>query len=179
MSCCGNWCIYYWNYDIYIDLCISCFAEENVRNWKALREGFYFPVFFSVPLFLLGLSMTLRIKRVKEIIENGKKTDGEVVSYRRIHMNYGKRSRLPKDKPNYTILNVRFHDNGNQECAVGVGHKLPEKVLASPYCTVYILNDNVFITDFCLRKKENYDVNNTEYHTILQSDKNSRTFIEK
>ena len=83
----------------------------------------------------------------------GKKTEGEVISYRRIHVSYGSRSRLIH-QPNYTILNVRFHDNGNQECAVGVGHKLPEKVLASPCCTVYILNNTVFVAGFNLRKKE-------------------------
>ena len=128
-------------------------SEENERKWKALRECFYIPIVFSVPLFLLGLSMTLRIRRLKKIIENGKMTDGEVISYRRIHVNRGKRNRLLKETPNYTILNIRFYDDGNQECAVGVGHKIPEKVFASTYCTVYIFNNNVFVTDFSMRKK--------------------------
>ncbi|MBO4865376.1 MAG: hypothetical protein J5582_02230 [Ruminococcus sp.] len=56
-------------------------------------------------------------------------------------------------KPNHTVLNVRFHDNGEEECAVRVGRKFPEKVLASPYCTVYILNKNILVTGFSLRKK--------------------------
>ena len=73
---------------------------------------------------------------------NGKKTEGEVISYRRIHVSHGRRSHLIY-QPNYTILNVRFYDNGNQEVPVETGHKLPEKVLASPCCAVYILNDNV------------------------------------
>ena len=47
-------------------------SEENERKWKALRECFYIPIVFSVPLFLLGLSMTLRIRRLKKSIENGK-----------------------------------------------------------------------------------------------------------
>ena len=67
-------------------------------------------------------------------------------------MTHGKKSHL-FHQPNYTILNVRFHDNGNQECSIGTGRKLPEKVLASPYCTVYILNYKVFVTGFSLRKK--------------------------
>ncbi len=69
---------------------------------------------------------------------NGKKTEGEVISYRRIHVTHGRRSHLIH-QPNYTILNVRFHDNGNQECSVGTESELPEKILASPCCTVYIL----------------------------------------
>ena len=77
---------------------------------------------------------------------------GEVISYRRIHVTHGKKSRLIH-QPNYTILNVRFHDNGDHECAVGIGRKLPEKVIASPCCIVYIFNDNVFVTGFDLRKK--------------------------
>ena len=128
-----------------------CTAESD-SGWNVLCENIYIPILCSLPLFILSLSQTFRIKRVKRIIANGKKVDGEIVSYRRTHINYAIGSRVPK-KPNYTILNVRFHDNGNQECTVGVGHKLPEKVLASPCCTVYILNDNVFVTDFRLRKK--------------------------
>ena len=104
-------------------------------------------------MFLLGISMTFRIRRVKRIIASGKKVDGEIVSYRRIHVTHGRRSRLIH-QPNYTILNIRFYDNGNQEVSVETGRKLPEKVLASPCCTVYILNNNVFITGFSLRKKE-------------------------
>ena len=138
---------------IFILICVLtvCFAE-NDSGWNVLRETIYIPIICSVPLFLLGLSQTFRIRRVKKIMTNGKKTEGEVISYRRIHVSYGSRSRLIH-QPNYTILNVRFHDNGDQECAVGVGHKLPEKVLASPCCTVYILNNNVFVTGFSLRKK--------------------------
>ncbi|MDD6097592.1 MAG: hypothetical protein PUB66_02505 [Oscillospiraceae bacterium] len=125
---------------------------ENELDWNVLCENIYIPVVFSVPLFILGLSMTFRIRRVKKIMANGKKTEGEVISYRRIHVTHGRKSHLIHE-PNYTILNVRFHDNGNQECSVGTGRKLPEKVLASPCCTVYILNDNVFVTGFSLRKK--------------------------
>lgn len=138
---------------IFILICalFVCFAEDG-SGWNVLCENIYIPVVCSVPLFILGLSMTFRIRRVKKIMENGKKTDGEVISYRRIHVSHGRGSHLIHE-PNYTILNVRFHDNGDQECAVGTGRKLPEKVLASPYCTVYILNDNVFVAGFSLRKK--------------------------
>ena len=72
------------------------YTEEGENRWKALRECFYIPLVFSVPLNLLGLSMTLRIRRLKKIIENGKKTDGEIISYRRIHVNRGKRKDLLK-----------------------------------------------------------------------------------
>jgi len=138
---------------IFILICtlFVCGAEDN-SGWNVLRENIYIPLVCSIPLIILGLSMTYSIRRVKKIIANGKKTDGEVISYRRIHMNYGSGSRT-LHKTNYTILNVRFHDNGDQECAVGVGHKLPEKVLASTHCTVYILDNNIFVTGFCQRKK--------------------------
>ncbi|MBP5433197.1 hypothetical protein [Ruminococcus sp.] len=137
---------------IFILLCtlLVCTVEDD-NGWSGLYENIYIPVVSSIPLLILGLSMTFRIRRVKKIITNGKKTDGEVISYRRIHVTHGKKSRLI-NQPNYTILNVRFHDNGNHECAVGVGRKLPEKVLASPYCTVYIFNDKVFVAGFNLRK---------------------------
>ena len=128
-------------------------TAENDSGWNVLCENIYIPIIFSVPLFLLGISMTFRIRRVKRIIASGKKVDGEIVSYRRIHVTHGRRSRLIH-QPNYTILNIRFYDNGNQEVSVETGRKLPEKVLASPCCTVYILNNNVFITGFSLRKKE-------------------------
>ena len=139
---------------IFILICVLsvCFAE-NDSGWNVLCENIYIPIMCSVPLFLLGISMTFRIRRVKRIIASGKKVDGEIVSYRRVHVTRGRRSRLIH-QPNYTILNVRFHDNGNQEVSVGTGRKLPEKVLASSCCTVYILNNNVFVTGFSLRKKE-------------------------
>lgn len=138
---------------IFILICaLFICSTENDSDWNVLRENIYIPIICSVPLFLLGISMTFRIRRVKKIIAKGKKTEGEVISYRRIHVTHGKKSHLIH-QPNYTILNIRFYDNGNQECSVGTGRKLPEKVLASPYCTVYILNDNVFVTDFNLRKK--------------------------
>lgn len=128
-----------------------CSAEDD-SGWTILRENIYIPMCCSVPLFLLGLSMTFSIRRVKKIIASGKKTDGEIISYSRIYKKYGSGSRIVH-KPNYTILNVRFHDNGAQECAVGAGHKLPEKVLASTRCTVYILDNNVFVTGFDIRNK--------------------------
>lgn len=138
---------------IFILLCalFVCLAEDE-NGWNILRENIYIPVICSVPLFIGGLSMTFRIRRIKNIMLHGKKTDGEVISYRRIYVSNGSNSHLFR-KPNYTILRVRFHDNGSRECDVGAGHKLPEKVLASPRCTVYILDKNIFVTGFSLRKK--------------------------
>ncbi|MGN0576250.1 MAG: hypothetical protein ACI4J2_09495 [Ruminococcus sp.] len=143
---------------IFILICalFVCFAEDG-SGWIVLLENIYIPMICSVPLFILGLSMTFRIRRVKKIMANGKKTEGEVISYRRIHVTHGRKSHLIH-KPNYTILNVRFNDNGNQECSVGTGRKLPEKVLASPCCTVYILNDNVFVAGFSIRKKRDSQI---------------------
>lgn len=138
---------------IFILICtLFVFGAENQSGWNDLRENFYIPLVCSIPLILLGLSMTFRIRRVKKIITNGKKAEGEIISYRRRHKNYGSGCHMIH-KPNYTILNVRFYDNGAQECAVGVGHKLPEKVLASTRCTVYILDNNVFVAGFDLRNK--------------------------
>ena len=138
---------------IFILVCtLLVLGAENKRGWNDLRENIYVPLVCSIPLILLGLSMTFRIRRVKKIIASGKKTDGEIISYRRIYKNYGSNSHIIH-KPNYTILIVRFHDNGAQECAVGVGHKLPEKVLASTRCTVYILDNNVFVTGLDIRNK--------------------------
>ena len=138
---------------IFILICtLFVFGAEDNSGWNVLRENFYIPLVCSIPLIILGLSMTFRIKRVKKIIAKGKKTDGKIISYHRRHMNYGRGTRT-LHKPNYAFLNVRFQNNGDQECAVGVGHKLPEKVLASTRCTVYILGNNVFVADFNLRKK--------------------------
>ncbi|SDA18314.1 hypothetical protein SAMN02910447_01560 [Ruminococcus sp. YE71] len=138
---------------LFILICaFAVFSEDDGHSWNNLCENLLYPLSFSIPLFLLGLSMTFRIRRVKRIIANGKQVDGEIVSYRRTHINYAIGSRAPR-KPNHTILTIRFNDNGDQECTVGAGHKLPEKALSSPYCTVYILDDNVFVTGFSLRKK--------------------------
>ena len=46
-----------------------------------------------------------------------------------------------------------FNYHFEQVCEVEVGRKKPEKALASPYCKVYILDDQIFVTDFELRKK--------------------------
>ena len=128
-----------------------CYAEEE-HFWRDLRESIIWAVCFSLPLLLGGLSMTLRTRKVKTIMTDGVQTEGEIISYRRIHIRRGKG--LAPNKPNYTILNVKFHHNdGDHVCSVNVGHKKPKKVLNSAHCTVYICGDTVFVTDFDLRKK--------------------------
>lgn len=134
-----------------ISVLTVCYAEDG-QGWSNLRENIIYPIICSIPLIIGGLSMTLRIRKVKKILTKGKKVEGEIASYSITHVTYGKRSRLYQ-KPNYTLLNVRFFHNGGQICTVGAGHKLPEKTFASPHCTVYIFNDTVFITGFELRKK--------------------------
>ena len=136
---------------ILIYFLVVCTGEGG-HGREYLREDLIYPLSFSLPLFLLGLSMTVRIGRVKKIMANGKATEGEVISYRRVHVTHGRRSRLIHE-PNHTLLNIRFNDGGERECTVSVWRRLPEQVLASPRCTVYILDDKVFVTGFTLRKK--------------------------
>ncbi len=133
-------------------ICTLCIDfEEKEHFWRDQREGILCAVVFSLPLLLGGLSMTLRTRKVKKIMTDGVQTEGEIISYRRIYI---RRGRTHTNKPNYTILNVRFHHNdGDHVCSVNVGHKKPEKVLASAHCTVYICGDTVFVNDFDLRKK--------------------------
>ncbi len=126
---------------------ISCVCDEG---WSALADNIYIPIFCSLPLLLGGLSMTFRIREVKKIMTEGQVTEGEIVSYKRKLV--APRCDLVQT-PNYTVLNVKFYHNGEQLCTVGAGHRQPEKVLASNRCTVYILNDKVFITGFEMRQK--------------------------
>lgn len=119
-------------------------------GWDVLIENIYIPLCCSLPLILGGLSMTFRIRKVKRIITEGQKVEGEIVSYKRKRVSH--KSHLIQT-PNYTFLCVKFYHNGEQKCIVGVGHKLPEEALASHRCTVNILNDKVFVTGFKLRKK--------------------------
>lgn len=125
----------------------ACVCDEG---WAVLVDNIYIPLCCSLPLILGGLSMTFRIRKVKKIITEGQKAEGEIVSYKRKRVS--PKSHLVQT-PNYTFLRVKFYHNGEQQCTVGAGHRLPEKALASRRCTVYILNDKVFITDFRLRKK--------------------------
>lgn len=107
---------------------------------------------FTAPCFFIGLIMTLRIKRVKKIMTCGEKVDGEIISYYRIHLSNGKKNHL-SNKPNYTILNIKFNYYGEHCYSTNVGHKLPNKVLASHTCKVYLYDDFVFVTGFELRKR--------------------------
>ena len=134
-------------------ICTLCIDfEEKEHFWRDQREGILYAVVFSLPLLFGGLSMTLRTRKVKKIMTDGVQTEGEIISYCRIHIRRGKG--LAPNKPNYTILNVKFHHNdGDHVCSVNVGHKKPKKVLNSAHCTVYICGDTVFVTDFDLRKK--------------------------
>lgn len=132
-------------------ICAFFMLSEN-GDLGVLIKNIWIPAMCSLPLYVLGLSMTIRVRRVKAIMAKGEKTEGEVISYRRIHITHGRRSHLVHE-PNHTILNVSFYDNGHQECAVSAGRRLPEDVLASPQCTVYILGNDVFVTGFSLRKQ--------------------------
>ncbi|MBO7475283.1 MAG: hypothetical protein J6U00_15000 [Ruminococcus sp.] len=77
---------------IFILLCtLLVGSAEDGNGCSELCENIYIPLVCSIPLFILGLSMTFRIRRVKKIMANGKKTDGEVISYRRIHVTHGKK----------------------------------------------------------------------------------------
>ncbi len=125
-------------------------------GWSVFVDNIYIPLFCSLPLILGGLSMTFSIRKVKKIIAEGQKTKGEIISYKRKRVSH--RSHLVQT-PNYTFLRVKFYHNGEQQCTVGVGHKLPENALASTQCIVYILNDKVFITGFKLRRKGEPQIN--------------------
>jgi hypothetical protein len=59
---------------------------------------------------------------------------------------------VSSNSPNKTILNVAFDYNGTYTCSVSVGHKYPQKALASNKCKVYIYENCVFVTGFELRK---------------------------
>ncbi len=108
-------------------ICTLCIDfEEKEHFWRDQREGILYAVGFSLPLLLGGLSMTLRTRKVKKIMTDGVQTEGEIISYRRIHIRRGKG--LAPNKPNYTILNVKFHHNdGDHVCSVNVGHKKPKR----------------------------------------------------
>lgn len=125
------------------------YSDGRVQGLSVLKEFYYYPVLFSAPLLLGGLSMTVRIRRVRKIMTEGKKLEGRIVSYRRTRTG----GRKSYNTPNNTILNVEFTHSGRQTCAVGMGHKLPEKILASDRCSVYILDNAVFVTGFEMRKK--------------------------
>ncbi len=129
---------------------LLCFSAERGREWRDLRDNFLFPVCFSVPFLLGGISMTCRIRRVRRLLTEGEAVRGEIVSYSRVHAGW----RSMSGSPNRTVLHVRFwHRGAAQECDVPAGHRLPEKALAAPACTVCILQDRVFVTDFVLRRK--------------------------
>lgn len=119
-------------------------------GWSVFVDNIYIPLCCSLPLILGGLSMTFSIRKVKKIITEGQEVEGEIVSYKRKRVSH--KSHLVQTS-NYTVLHVKFYHNGEQQCTVGAGHKLPEEALASHRCTVYILNDKVFVTGFKLRKK--------------------------
>ena len=119
-------------------------------GWSVFIDNIYIPLCCSLPLILGGLSMTFSIRKVKKIITEGQEAEGEIVSYIRKRVSH--KSHLVQT-PNYTFLCVKFYHNGEQQCTVGVGHRLPEKALASHRCTVFILNEKVFVTGFKLRKK--------------------------
>ena len=128
-----------------------CGSNEG-QGWSTLLENAIYPIVFSIPAILGGLSMTFRIRKVKKIMKEGKMFKGEDVSYCRIRVSNGRKNHFSQ-KSNYTILNIKFYHNGEQKCSIGAGRKLPERVLASPYCTVYILNSFIFVTDFKLKIK--------------------------
>lgn len=119
-------------------------------GWSVFVDNIYIPLCCSLPFILGGLSMTFSIRKVKKIITEGQESEGEIVSYKRKRVSH--KSHLVQT-PNYTFLRVKFYHNGEQECTVGAGHKLPEKALASHCCMAYILNDKVFVTGSKLRKK--------------------------
>ncbi len=124
--------------------------ENDECDWNGLRECSGYIFVFSLPFFLIGVWQTLWTGKVKKIITNGEQIDGNIISYRRIKdYNYSHTG----GKPNGILLYVAFDYNGEQVCAVYAGKKRPEKALASPYCKVYILDDQIFVTDFELRKK--------------------------
>ena len=136
---------------VLISILTVCYSEDG-RGWSNLKENIIYPIICSIPLILGGLSMTLRIRKVKKIMTKGKKVEGEIVSYSRTHIQRSTARTLVKE-PNYTLLNISFYHNGEQKCVVGIGNKLPEKVFASPRCMIYVFDDTVFVTEFELRKK--------------------------
>lgn len=142
--------------DISIALLISvltvCYAEES-RGWSNLKENIIYPIICSIPFMIGGLSMTLRVRKVKKIMTKGMKVEGKIISYSRTHITYGRRSRLYQ-KPNYTILNVKFYHNGEQKCAVGVGHKLPQKHLLLPTAQCIFLMMLYLLPDSSREKRE-------------------------
>ncbi len=59
---------------IFILICaLSVCFTENGSGWNVLIENIYIPIICSVQLFLLSVSMTFRIRRVKKSWQTGKR----------------------------------------------------------------------------------------------------------
>lgn len=121
---------------------------------------FYFIIFYSIGCIFCGLKFINGLKnRIKynKIVKNGFKVDGKILGIKteitssqslnsptehdhsfekKLYVQY----KLPKSDKTYTILTEEL----NQD---------PQFYLGSRNCSVYILNDEKYITDFVKKEK--------------------------
>lgn len=131
-------------------LFISHPPEEGITA-ELIKEALWYAFASSIVLFLMGIWQTFKLKRIEKIMTLGEKVDGEIISYYRIYISSGARTLYRK--PNHTVLHIKFNYNGEYYCSVNVGHKYPNKAIASHSCKLYIYGDYIFPTDFKLRTK--------------------------
>lgn len=131
-------------------LFISHPPEEGITA-ELIKEALLYAFASSIVLFLMGIWQTFELKRIEKIMTLGEKVDGEIISYCRMHISNG--AKTVTTKSNYTILHIKFNYNGEYYCAVNVGHRYPNKAIASHSCKLYIYGDYIFPTDFKLRTK--------------------------
>ena len=128
-------------------------SENNI-------EYFYFIIFYGLGCLFCVLEFVNGLKnRIKynKIIKNGFKVDGkilgiktEITSYKSVNSHkehektYEKKLyvqyNLPESDKTYTILT----EESNQD---------PQFYLGSRNCSIYILNDETYVTDFVKREK--------------------------
>ena len=83
-------------------------------------------------------------------MSSGEIVEGEIVCYYRDFF----RSRTGfSTKPTRIVLVIKFNYHGDYYSELYAGTKLPQKVLSSPKCNVYIYDEKLFIEGFELRSK--------------------------
>lgn len=153
---------------ISIIMCLKLEADSSSR---------YILLGFGVFISLIYLPTYIKTKKIvnnyNEIKENGQKAQGEIVSYS------SKVIRIGDNHTWHYTVTVKYNDPYTKQEKIYTTPDLnfdPVHSLGSKTCTVYVLNEQVYVTDFIERQKEQENIWGPEY-TVLEKKETKNAII--
>ncbi len=107
-------------------------------------------VLCGLPFYIWSVIVFVADFRIRKILKNGKRYEGEIVSYSAYGVYEG--TEISREGKKRVALTVRYRRNKEHYCKADGYLINPDRALSGKGCSVYMYEGMIFVTDFNIRK---------------------------